>query len=91
VKQSEVNFHLRLNTLLKEKTIDLQLKENVDSPYSRFFLNYSHGFKGLLDSDFKYDKYICTTNNIIGPLGELISLWKWEENFGTVPLGLMRV
>jgi hypothetical protein len=28
----------------------------MDSPFSRFFVNYSHGFKGLLNSDFKYEK-----------------------------------
>jgi hypothetical protein len=42
----------------------------VDSPFSRFFVNYSHGFKGLLNSDFKYEKIqLYKQPIIIGPLG----------------------
>jgi hypothetical protein len=35
------------------------------------FLNYSHGFKGLLNSDFKYEKIQLYYKQpiIIGPLG----------------------
>jgi hypothetical protein len=43
----------------------------MDSPFSRFFVNYSHGFKGLLNSDFKYEKIQLYYKQpiIIGPLG----------------------
>jgi hypothetical protein len=36
------------------------------------FVNYSHGFKGLLNSDFKYEKIQLYYKQpiIIGPLGE---------------------
>ena len=52
VKQSEVNLQVEYTP--KRKTIGFAVeRENVDSPYSRFFINYSHVFKGLLNSDFK--------------------------------------
>jgi hypothetical protein len=45
-KQSEVNFQVEYT--LKEKTIDLQLKENVDSPYSRFFCKLQPWFQRII-------------------------------------------
>ncbi|OYX83645.1 MAG: hypothetical protein B7Y83_10785, partial [Flavobacteriales bacterium 32-34-25] len=44
VKQSEVNFQVELTP--KRKTIGFGVeRSNVDSPFSRFYVNYSHGFK----------------------------------------------
>jgi hypothetical protein len=63
---------------------------NVDSPYSRFFVNFSHGFKGLLDSDFKYEKIqLYYKQPIIGPLGRsnIMDTGKRMERY----LGLLSV
>jgi hypothetical protein len=92
VKQFEVNFQVELTP--KRKTIGFAVeRENVDSPYSRFFINYSHGFKGLLNSDFKYDKIQLYYKQpiIIGPLGRTNIIMEVGKTFGTVPLGLMSV
>lgn len=92
VKQSEINFQVEYTP--KRKTIGFAVeRENVDSPYSRFFVNYSHGFKGLLNSDFKYDKIQLYYKQpiIIGPLGRTNIIMEVGKTFGTVPLGLMSV
>ena len=92
VKQSEANFQIEYSP--KRKTIGFGVeRSNVDSPFSRFFINYSHGFKGLLDSDFKYDKVQLYYKQpiIIGPLGRTNIIMEVGKTFGTVPLGLMSV
>ncbi|SHF86550.1 CarboxypepD_reg-like domain-containing protein [Flavobacterium segetis] len=92
VKQSEVSLQVEYTP--KRKTIGFAVeRENVDSPYTRFFVNYSHGFKGLLDSDFQYDKLQLYYKQpiIIGPLGRSNIIVEVGKTFGTVPLGLMSV
>nr|WP_309755939.1 DUF5686 family protein [Flavobacterium sp.] len=92
VKQSEANFQIEYSP--KRKTIGFGVeRSNVDSPYSRFFVNYSHGFKGLLDSDFKYDKLQLYYKQpiIIGPLGRTNIIVEVGKTFGKVPLGLLSV
>ena len=92
VKQSEVSLQVEYTP--KRKTIGYAVeRQNVDNPYSRFFVNYSHGFKGLIDSDFQYDKIQLYYKQpiIIGPLGRTNIIMEVGKTFGTVPLGLMSV
>jgi hypothetical protein len=80
VNQSEVN-QVRYT---QPKTIGYE-RDNVDSPFSRFFVNYSHGFKGLLNSDFKYEKIQLYYKQpiIIGPLGRT-NVTVVGKTFGTI-------
>ncbi len=92
VKQSEANLQIEFSP--KRKTIGFGVERSiVDSPYSRFFVNYSHGFKGLLDSDFKYDKLQLYYKQpiIIGPLGRTNLIMEVGKTFGEIPLGLLSV
>ncbi|MBA0884611.1 DUF5686 and carboxypeptidase-like regulatory domain-containing protein [Flavobacterium undicola] len=92
VKQSEVNLQVELTP--KRKMIGYGVERNtVDSPFSRFYVNYSHGFKGLLDSDFDYDKLQLYYKQpvIIGPLGRSNVVLEVGKTFGIIPLGLMSV
>jgi hypothetical protein len=92
VKQSEVNFQVEYTP--NRKTIGYGVeRDNVDSPFSRFYLNYSHGFKGLLDNDFQYEKIQLYYKQpiIIGPLGRTNIIMEVGKTFGTIPLGLMSV
>ena len=76
------------------KTIGYGVERDVvDNPYSRFFINYSHGFKGVLNSDFKYEKLQLYYKQpiIIGPLGRTNITMELGKTFGTIPLGLMSV
>ncbi|TDE45387.1 carboxypeptidase-like regulatory domain-containing protein [Flavobacterium rhamnosiphilum] len=92
VKQSEVNLQVEFTP--KRRTIGVGVERDiVDSHFSRFFINYSHGFKGLLNSDFKYDKIQLYYKQpiIIGPLGRTNIIMEVGKTFGTIPLGLMSV
>ena len=92
VRQSEANFQIEF--MPNRKTIGYGVERDVvDNPYSRFFVNYSHGFKGVLNSDFKYEKLQLYYKQpiIIGPLGRTNITMELGKTFGTIPLGLMSV
>lgn len=92
VKQSEVNLEVEYTP--NRKPIGYAVERyNADSPFSRFFINYSHGFKGLLNSDFKYEKIQMYYKQpiIIGALGRSNIIVEAGKTFGTIPLGLMSV
>ena len=92
VKQSEANIQIEF--MPNRKTIGYGVERDVvDNPYSRFFINYSHGFKGVLNSDFKYEKLQLYYKQpiIIGPLGRTNITMELGKTFGTIPLGLMSV
>ncbi len=92
INQSEVNLQIEYTP--NRKAIGYGVERGyADSPYSRFFVNYSHGFKGLLNSDFKYDKVQLFYKQpfIIGPLGRSNVIVELGKTFGTIPLGLMSV
>ena len=57
LNQSEVNFQIDYTP--GRKTVGYAVERQiVSSPYPRFFINYSVGIKGFLDSDFEYKKRI---------------------------------
>ena len=92
VKQSEANIQIEYTP--NKKTIGFGVERDiVDSPYTRFFVNYSHGFKGVLNSDFQYEKLQLFYKQpiIIGPLGRTNIILEAGKTFGTIPLGLMSV
>jgi hypothetical protein len=92
VKQSEANIQIEF--MPNRRTIGYGVERDVvDNPYSSFFINYSHGFKGVLNSDFKYEKLQLYYKQpiIIGPLGRTNITMELGKTFGTIPLGLMSV
>ena len=92
VKQSEANLQLEYTPGMK--TIGYGVERlGVDSPYSRFFVNYSQGFKGTLKSDFDYQKIQLYYKQpiIIGPLGRTNLTMEIGKTFGKVPLGLLSI
>ena len=92
VKQSEVN--LQVDYTPKRKTIAYGVERyNVDSPFTRVFVSYSQGFKGLLSSDFDYKKIQLYYKQpiIIGPLGRTNITMEIGKTFGYIPLGLMSI
>lgn len=92
VKQAEVN--LQLEFMPKRKTIGYGVERmSVDSPFSRVFVNYSQGFKGLANSDFDYQRIQLYYKQplIIGPIGRTNFITEMGKTFGEVPLGLMSI
>jgi hypothetical protein len=92
VKQSEINVQIEYTP--NRKTIGFGVeRRDVDSPYSRFFINYSQGFKGFLNSDFDYQKIQLYYKQpiTIGPLGRTNLTMELGKTFGQIPLGLMSI
>lgn len=92
VKQSEMSFSVDYTP--KRKTFGYGVERNiVDSPYSRFFVSYSKGYKGILDSDFDYDKIQIYIKQpiLLGGFGRLNVISEAGKTFGEVPLGLLSV
>ncbi|WP_456312909.1 DUF5686 family protein [Pseudomonas shirazensis] len=92
VKQFEANVQFEL--IPKRKTIGFGVERDlVDSPFSHFFVNFSYGIKGVMQSDFAYEKIQLYYKQpiIIGPLGRSNVILETGKTFGTIPLGLMSV
>ncbi|WP_133533394.1 DUF5686 and carboxypeptidase-like regulatory domain-containing protein [Flavobacterium dankookense] len=92
VKQSEINLQVEYTP--KRKTIGYGVeRREVDSPYSRFFINYSQGLKGFISSDFDYQKVQLYYKQpiIIGAIGRSNVTMELGKTFGQIPLGLMSV
>jgi hypothetical protein len=92
VKQSEVNLEVEYTP--NKKTVGYGVERlNVDNPYSRIYVNYSQGFKGLMNSDFDYSKIQLYYKKpiTIGPLGRTNLTVELGKTYGKVPLGLMSV
>jgi len=92
VTQSELNFQIEYTP--KKKTIGYGVeRRNIDSPFSRIFINYSQGFKGFMNSDFDYQKIQLYYKQpiVIGAIGRSNLTMELGKTFGTIPLGLMSV
>jgi hypothetical protein len=92
VKQSEVNLQFEYTP--NRKTVGYGVDRlEVDTNYARLFLSYSQGLKGVLDSDFDYQKlqFFYRQPVLIGGFGRLFTTFETGKIFGEVPLGLMGV
>ncbi len=92
VTQSELNFQIEMTP--NKKTIGYGVeRREIDSPYSRIFINYGQGFKGFINSDFDYQKIQIYYKQpvVIGAIGRSNFTMELGKTFGQVPLGLMSV
>ena len=92
VKQSEINFVTEFTP--KRRTVGYGVERmEVDNNYARLFLSYSQGLKGVMNSDFDYQKlqFYYRQPVLIGGFGRLFSTLEVGKTFGQVPLGLMGV
>ncbi len=87
-----------INTLLvytpKKQTIGFGVEQRViNNNYSTLILKYSKGLKGVIDSDFNYDKLQFSYSKPwhLGGFGRLFSTIELGKTFGEVPLGLLSV
>ena len=92
VKQSEINLVLEYTPGRKTVGYGVDRLE-VDNNYARFFISYSNGLKGVMNSDFNYQKLQLFYRQpvLIGGFGRLFSTFETGKIFGEVPLGLMGV
>ena len=92
VRQSEINIIAEFTP--NRKTVGYGVDRlDVDFNYARFFVSYSNGIKGVLQSDFNYQKLqlYYRQPTLIGGFGRLFTTLETGKIFGTVPLGLMGV
>ncbi len=92
VKQSEINIQVEYTP--KKKTVGYGVERlEIDNRYSRFFVNFSQGFKGAIDSDFEYQKIQLYYKQpiVIGAIGRSNLIMELGKTFGQVPLGLMSI
>lgn len=92
VKQAEVT--LQLDYTPGRKTIGHGVERlDIDNRYSRFFVTYTEGIKGFIQSDFRYQKVQVYYKQpiIIGPVGRSNFIMEVGKTFGTVPLGLLSI
>lgn len=92
VKQSEINLQIEYTPNKKTTGYGVE-RRNIDHPFSRFFINYNQGLKGVLDSDFEYKKIQLYYKQpiVIGAVGRSNLTMELGQTFGKVPLGLMSV
>ncbi len=92
VKQSEINLQLEYTPGIKTIGYGVDRLE-VDANYARLFLSYSQGLKGVLNSDFDYQKlqFYYRQPVLVGGFGRLFTTFEAGKIFGEVPLGLMGV
>ena len=92
VRQSELNLQVEYTP--KKQSIGYGVERRVlDNPYSRFFVNYSEGLKGVINSDFSYRKLQLYYRQpiVIGPIGRSNFTLEVGKIYGQVPLGLLSI
>ena len=92
LKQAEVTIGIDFTP--NRKTVGYGVERlEVDNNYSRVFVNYSQGFKGVFNSDFEYQKLQLYYRQPIymGGMGRMFSTFEVGKVFGAVPLGLLAV
>src|SRR6478609_537292 len=90
--QSE--FNIQAEYTPNRRTIAYGVERSIaNSPYTTLFLNYSQGYKGIINSDFNYKKLEIYYKQpiVIGPLGRSNLILELGKTFGTVPLGLLSI
>lgn len=92
IKQSEINLVAEYTPGRRTVGYGVERLE-VDNNYARIFLSYSQGLKGVLDSDFDYQKlqFYYRQPVLVGGFGRLFTTLELGKTFGQVPLGLMGV
>lgn len=92
IKQSELNVIAEYTPNRKTVGYGVERTE-VNNNYARLFLSYSTGLKGVLNSDFNYQKlqFYYKQPLLVGGFGRLFTTFETGKIFGEIPLGLMGV
>jgi len=94
-RTTQTELSLSLNYTPNKKTTGYgveRFKVNEGS-YPEFLLKYTKGLKGVINSDFNYDRlqFLYIQPVLLGGFGKFRSTLELGETFGAVPLGLLNV
>jgi len=92
IVQSEIDFSVKYTP--NKKTIGNGVERTrVNAEYPTFYASYSKGLKGVINSDFDYQKMQLYYNQPfqIGGFGRTTTTFEVGKTFGEVPLGLLNV
>lgn len=91
VKQSELTAKVELTPNRRVTNHGVERIVVNKRHYGQLLLKYSKGIKGVLDSDFNYDRVELYYNQplYIGGFGRLTTVLEAGKTFGTVPLSLL--
>ncbi|WP_340065543.1 DUF5686 and carboxypeptidase-like regulatory domain-containing protein [Ascidiimonas aurantiaca] len=92
VNQFEMNISLEVTPRRRVIGYGVERKD-VNDDYSRFFVNYTVGMQGFLESDFDFKKiqFFYRKPTQIGGFGRLLTTIEAGKTFGEVPLGLLNI
>ena len=93
-KINQYEYNIGIDYTPKRKTVGYGVERlEVDNNYSRIFVNFTQGVKGILNSDFDYQKLQLYYRQPIymGGMGRMFATFETGKTFGQVPLGLMSV
>ncbi|WP_136669017.1 DUF5686 family protein [Flavobacterium sp. H122] len=93
-KINQYEYNIGLDYTPKRKTVGYGVERlEVDNNYSRIFVNFTQGVKGIFNSDFDYQKLQLYYRQPIylGGMGRTFATFETGKIFGQVPLGLMAV
>jgi len=91
-RQAEIDVSLKLTPGRKTVGNGVELR-SVNTNFSTLYISYSKGLKGVLNSDFNYQKLQLYYNRPfqIGGFGSSEATFEAGKTIGTVPLSLMSV
>ncbi|MGX1024543.1 DUF5686 and carboxypeptidase-like regulatory domain-containing protein [Flavobacterium sp. CS20] len=94
-KITQTELSLTANYTPNRKATGYGVEQYVVNPgkYPEFMLKYSKGLKGVIDSDFDYDRLQLLYRQpiLMGGFGRFTSTIEAGKTFGGVPLGLLNV
>ena len=91
IKQTEVDFAIKYTPGRKNIGFGVERSASNDGRYPILFASYTKGVKGVLNSDFNYDKLQLFYKHriLMGGLGKLKYVVELGKTFGDVPLSLL--
>ncbi len=93
VKQTEVDFAIKYTPGRKNVGFGVERSVSNGGRYPVLYASYTKGLKGVLNSDFDYDKLQLFYSHriLMGGLGKLKYVMEAGKTFGDVPLTLLDV
>jgi hypothetical protein len=91
--QSELSFSINYTPNKKTTGYGVERYQVNAGAYPDFLVKYTKGLKGVINSDFEYDRLqlLYTQPVLLGGFGKFTSTFEAGKTFGAVPLGLLNV